>query len=110
MGKYLIRSSYTAEGLKGVLKEGGTGRRAAVEKAIQGVGGEVEAFYFAYGETDVFIIVDIPDPAGIIALSLVANTTGAAQVSVTPLITAEEIDRATHIAAAAAAAYRPPGK
>lgn len=110
MGKYLIQTSYTTEGLKGVLKEGGTGRRAAMEKAIQSVGGQIEAFYFAFGKTDVYIVADIPDQAGVIALSLISNAAGAVSSSVTPLITPEEIDQATRIAATVSAAYRPPGK
>lgn len=110
MGKYLLQSSYTVDGLKGVLKEGGIARRAAVEKAVQSVGGAVEAFYFAFGKTDVFVIIDVPDQSGVIALSLIANAAGTSHVSVTPLITSEEIDQATRIAATAGSAYRAPGQ
>jgi uncharacterized protein with GYD domain len=94
MPKYLIKASYTAEGAKGLMKAGGTARRAAVQKMIKGLGGKLEAFYFAYGADDVFAICDLPDAASGIAASLVINASGAVHSSTTPLITPEEIDAA----------------
>ena len=61
MPKMLIKASYTAEGARGLIKEGGSGRRATVQKLIEGMGGKMEAFYFAYGEADAYLIVDMPD-------------------------------------------------
>ena len=61
MPKYLIQASYTADGVQGLLKDGGLKRRAAAEQAIKGLGGRLEAFYFAFGDTDVFAIADAPD-------------------------------------------------
>jgi uncharacterized protein with GYD domain len=104
MAKFLVKASYTAEGAKGLVKEGGSGRRAAVQKLIESVGGKVEAFYFAYGEHDAFVIADM-DPASGIALSLAVNASGAVRLSTVPLITAEEMDAA----AKKSVAYRPPG-
>ncbi len=95
MPKMLIKACYSPEGAKGVLKEGGTARRAVVQKAVEGLGGKVEAFYFAYGEADAFVIVDMPDAAAGLALSLTVNGTGAVRLSTTPLITPEEIDQAS---------------
>jgi uncharacterized protein with GYD domain len=94
MAKLLIKASYTAEGAKGLLKEGGTGRRAAVQKLIEGVGGKMEAFYFAYGDADAYLIIDAPDATDAIALSLAVNASGVVNLSTTPLITAEEMDAA----------------
>ncbi|MGH8709851.1 MAG: GYD domain-containing protein [Burkholderiales bacterium] len=105
MAKYLIKVSYTVEGTKGLLKEGGSSRRAAVAQMIQGMGGKLEAFYFAFGEPDVFAIMDVPDAAAAAAISLVVNSKGAAQVSTTPLITPEEIDAACK----KSVTYRAPG-
>jgi uncharacterized protein with GYD domain len=105
MAKYLIKSTYTTEGTKGLLKEGGSGRRAAVAQMVQGMGGKLEAFYFAFGETDVFSIIDVPDAVSAAALSLAVNSKGGAQVSITPLITPEEIDAACK----KSVAYRAPG-
>ncbi|HXZ95570.1 MAG TPA: GYD domain-containing protein [Burkholderiales bacterium] len=105
MAKFLIKASYTVEGTKGLLKEGGSGRRAAVAQMIQGMGGKLEAFYFAFGEPDVFAIIDVPDAIAAAAASLVINSRGGAQVSTTPLITPEEIDAACK----KSVAYRAPG-
>ena len=77
----------------------GSGRRAAVTRAIEAAGGKVEAFYFAYGQDDTIIIADYPDAASATAMSLVGNSTGVVRVSMTPLITVEEMDRAVNKAA-----------
>ena len=106
MPKYLIQANYVGDGLKGLLKEGGSSRRAAVEKLFSSVGGRVESFYYAFGDTDLFIIGDVPDNVSVAALSLIVNATGAATAKVTVLLTAEEIDAA----AKKTLAYRPPGQ
>ena len=105
MPKFLIKSCYTAEGAKGLQKDGGTGRRAAVEKVIGSVGGKVDSFYFAYGDVDAYVIVDLPDQATAIALSTTVNASGAVKISTVPLITPEEMDLGTK----KSIAYRPPG-
>ena len=57
MARYLVQANYVGEGLQGLLKEGGSGRRAAVEKLFASVGGKVEAFYYAFGDTDLFTLL-----------------------------------------------------
>jgi uncharacterized protein with GYD domain len=94
MPKYLITASYTADGAKGLLVEGGSGRRAVIQKALQSVGGSLESMYFAYGETDVIIIADVPDAVSGLALSLATNASGTVNTTTTPLITVEEMDAA----------------
>jgi len=106
MPKYLVQANYVGEGLKGLLKEGGSSRRAAVEKLFGSVGGKVEAFYYAFGDTDLFVIADAPDNVTAAALSLIVNAAGTATAKVTVLLTAEEIDAATK----KTATYRPPGQ
>jgi uncharacterized protein with GYD domain len=106
MPKYLAQANYVGEGLKGLLKEGGSSRRAAIEKLFESVGAKVEAFYYAFGDTDLFIIADAPDNVTVAALSLIVNAAGAATAKVTVLLTAEEMDAA----AKKTASYRPPGK
>jgi uncharacterized protein with GYD domain len=106
MAKYLVQANYVGEGIKGLLKDGGTGRRAAVEKLIGSVGGKVEAFYYAFGDTDLFVIADIPDNVTAAALSLTVNAVGAATAKITVLLTAEEVDAA----AKKTPNYRPPGQ
>jgi uncharacterized protein with GYD domain len=105
MAKYFIKASYNAEGAKGLLKEGGTARRASVQKIIEGAGGKLEAFYFVYGDDDAYVIADMPDAASGLAISLAVNASGAVRASMLPLITPEEIDAATK----RPVAYRAPG-
>jgi uncharacterized protein with GYD domain len=105
MPKYLIKAAYAAEGSRGLLKEGGTGRRTSVQKVIENLGGKVEAFYFAYGEYDAYAIIDFPDANAGLALSLTVNSSGAVRISSVPLITPEELDAACKMTIP----YRPPG-
>lgn len=105
MARYLSRAHYTQEGLKGLLKEGGSSRRDVVAKLYESVGGKLESFYYAFGETDLFAIGEAPDNVTAAALSLIVNSVGAATVTVTPLLTPEEIDRAVKVAGT----YRAPG-
>jgi uncharacterized protein with GYD domain len=106
MPKYLWRARYTAQGTRGLVKAGGSKRRKAVEAALRTVGGTLEAFYFALGEVDVYIIADVPDNVSITAASLVINAAGAVSVNTTALLTPDELDQAAkqyrHLA------YRPP--
>jgi uncharacterized protein with GYD domain len=106
MPKYLMHGSYTGEGIKGLAKDGGTGRRQAAEAAIKGLGGSLEAFYFAFGQDDLYLILDMPDAESAAALSLAINGAGAFQVQTVPLISPEEMDRATK----KTVTYRPPGR
>jgi uncharacterized protein with GYD domain len=105
MPKFLIQATYTPEGTKGLLKEGGSGRRAAVEQVVSGLGGKVEAMYFAFGEDDLVMIVDFPDPVSMAAVSLTVKATGALHTRATPLLTLEEIDDAVR----RQVTFRPPG-
>jgi len=105
MAKYLLQVSYTREGVQGVLKEGGTGRKAMVENLVAGVGGSLEMFYFAFGKDDVVTVVDVADNATAAAIAMKVGASGAATVSTTVLLTPEEIDRA----AQTEVDYRAPG-
>lgn len=105
MGKYLWMATYTADGAKGLLNEGGTGRRSAIEKLVGGVGGKIESFYYAFGEDDVFLIVDLPDDTTAAGVSLAVAATGAVRIKTITLLTPEQIDEA----AKRKVEYRPPG-
>jgi uncharacterized protein with GYD domain len=106
MAKYLFKVSYTAEGAKGLMKEGGSKRRAAAEAAARGAGAHVESFYFALGETDAFVVIDAPDNVSVAAVALAVNAAGAVRVQTTVLLTPEEFDQV----AKKAPAYTPPGR
>jgi uncharacterized protein with GYD domain len=105
VAKYLFEASYTVEGLKGLLKEGGSKRRKAVAKAIEGLGGTLEAFYYAFGKNDVYGIADLPDHVSTTAFALMVNVAGTATVKTVVLMTPEEVDEAVK----KTVAYRPPG-
>ncbi len=105
MAKYLFQGSYTEAGTKGLLKAGGSSRRQAIEQAIKSLGGKLETVYYAFGETDAYVIADLPDPIGAMAFSLITNASGAAKVKTTVLLTPEEVDQATK----KSVEYRPPG-
>ena len=94
MPKYLAQVNYIGEGIKGLIKEGGSSRRAAIEKLFDSAGARVEAFYYAFGDTDLFVIADAPDNVTAAALSLIVNSAGAATAKVTVLLTPDEIDEA----------------
>ena len=94
MAKYLVEASYTSEGAKGLIKDGGSKRRTAAEQAIKNAGGILEAFYFAFGNRDAFVIIDAPDHATVAAASLAINASGAVRTKTTVLLSAEEIDQA----------------
>jgi uncharacterized protein with GYD domain len=106
MPKYLVNASYTEEGLKGLLKDGGSRRREAVAQLVKGLGGTLEAFYFAFGDDDIFAIMDLPDNVSATASSLVINAAGAAKMKITVLLTPEEVDQATKTSVD----YSPPGR
>ena len=106
MAKYLIKATYTADGSRGLLTDGGTKRRTAAEEALKSAGGRVEAFYFALGETDAFVIVDAPDHVTVSAASLAINASGAVRTQTVVLLTPEEIDQATK----KSVSYRAPGR
>jgi uncharacterized protein with GYD domain len=106
MPKYLIQGSYSDEGLKGLLKEGGSKRREAAEETVKGAGGRLEAFYYAFGKYDFVIIADLPSNVDATAVSLTANLSETLQSHMTVLITPEEVDQATK----KTVKFRPPGK
>jgi uncharacterized protein with GYD domain len=92
--KYLFNASLMPEGAAGLLKQGGTARREVVKRAVEGLGGTLDAFYFAFGDTDVIGIVDLPDAAAATAFSLTVSSSGTVGVRTTVLITPEEVDQA----------------
>ena len=105
MPKYLFHGSYTAAGVKGLLKDGGTGRRAAAQQLAQSVGGKIESFYYAFGTDDFYLIADMPDHESAAAVSLTVAASGAISLNTIVLMTPEQVDGA----AKKTVQYRPPG-
>lgn len=106
MPKYLFQGNYVGEGLKGLLTEGGSKRRETLEQTLRAMGGTLEAFYYAFGDDDVFTIVDLPDNVSTAALALIVNASGAVKIKTTVLLTPEEVDQVTK----KSVDYRPPGQ
>ena len=106
MAKFLIKASYNVDGIKGVMKEGGTRRVAAVQRALSGLGGSVESFYFAFGGDDVYVIVEAPDNGAAAAMAAAVGASGAmSSYETVVLLTPAEIDAAMNLAVD----YQPPG-
>jgi uncharacterized protein with GYD domain len=105
MPMYLFEASYTLDGVKGVQSSGGTSRRDAIAKLAESVGGRMEAFYFAFGDHDVYTILELPDNESAAAIALDVNATGGAAVRTVVLLTPEEVDTA----AQRSVDYRAPG-
>ena len=106
MPKYLVQASYVGEGLKGLIKEGGTKRHETVAQVVESMGGKLESFYYAFGDYDVVGVAEMPDNASSVAFSLMINASGVINAKTTVLLTPEEIDQAT----TKVVDYRPPGQ
>jgi uncharacterized protein with GYD domain len=106
MPKYLIQARYTTEGIQGLVSDSASGRRADVQAAVKALGGKVEAFYYAFGDDDVVVILDLPNAITAAALGLTIAGSGAARVRTTPLLTVEDVDQALEIRIQ----YRAPGE
>ena len=105
MGRYLIHGSYTRDGIAGVAKEGGSGRVKAVTALIEGLGGRVESFDFAFGKDDFIVIVDMPSNVSVAAAGIAVGAAGGAVTQTTVLLTPAEVDAA----ARTSTNYRRPG-
>ena len=106
MPKYLLQVNYTAEGARGLVKDGGSARRAAAQKVAESLGGRIESMYFAFGDTDAYVIAEMPDNASVAAITLTLAASGGATARTTVLMTPEEMDQATR----KSPVYRPPGQ
>jgi len=107
MPKYLVQASYTTEGLKGLQKDKASGRKGAVSKAIEGLGGKLESIYFAFGADDVVVIFDLPDNIAAARLAIAVGASGLIRTRTTPLLTVEEVDQALE---APDIGFRAPGR
>lgn len=106
MAKYLFEATYTAAGAKGVAQEGGSGRRAAIAKMTESMGGKLESFYYAFGGVDAYVIADLPDNVTAAAIALAVNQGGGATVKTVVLVTPEDMDKAGK----KSVDYRAPGR
>jgi uncharacterized protein with GYD domain len=106
VSKYLIKASYSPEGIKGVMSKGGTARVEAIKQLVSGVGGSMESFYFAFGGDDVYIVVDAPSHEAMAAVAGRVTSTGVlSSYETVVLLTAEQLDAAANMSVD----YTPPG-
>ena len=105
MPKFLVKARYTAAGAKGIQSGGGTSRREVIAKMAEGLGGSLESFYFAFGETDAYVVLDLPDNRSAAAAATAGGASGAAGSEVVVLLTPEDVDAAAGLSVD----YRPPG-
>jgi len=106
MPKCMLNVTYNAEGMKGLIKEGGTGRRATVADMIGALGGRLESFHYSAGGTTVYAVADVPDTTTVAAVTMAIRASGMMDIETTMLLTPEEIDQA----AKKSVNYRSPGK
>ncbi|SCL20484.1 Uncharacterized protein, contains GYD domain [Micromonospora rhizosphaerae] len=106
MPKFLLQSTYTIEGLKGLITDGGSKRVDVVRKTIEASGGRLESMYFSFGKNDTYVVFDLPDHKSAAALALAIRAAGGLDSRITPLLTAEEVDEAVRVKEA----YEPPGR
>jgi uncharacterized protein with GYD domain len=105
VAKYMLIGSYTSEGAKGLLKEGGTSRREAAAKAIASAGGTLESFYLGFGTDDYYVVADMPDHASVAAAALTIAASGTSRARTIVLLTPEDVDKASQVSID----FRPPG-
>jgi uncharacterized protein with GYD domain len=109
MPKYLFYGNFTDDGLKGILKEGGTSRWKAVDQLAKGLGGTLESYYYAFGDIDFYVVMDLPNPVSAAAGSLIANAAGTTALKTAVLLSLEDMDQVADLAKETMAQYRPPG-
>ncbi len=101
----MIQAKYVGEGVRGLMSEGGTGRRNAIDRLVKSLGGRLDSVYYAFGDTDIFVIAEMPDAVSAAATSLITNASGLVEVKTTVLLTVEQMDEA----AKKTPSYRAPG-
>jgi uncharacterized protein with GYD domain len=106
MAKYLLKIKYDAEGIGGVMRDGGSARRAAADDIVKSVGGSVESYYFAFGDDDAYAICELPDNTAAATVAMTVTSTGRVSISTVALLTVAEMDA---VAKANKLPYRPPG-
>jgi uncharacterized protein with GYD domain len=97
LAKFLVRAAYTAQGMSGLGKEGGTARAEVVRSLVENSGGRLEVLYFAFGEYDLYLVADLPDNVTAAALGIAVRSAGGVDAHVVALITPEEIDAAAQL-------------
>lgn len=105
MARFMFKVSYSKEGMQGVIKEGAANRKTFIEKMAAEMGGSISSFDFAFGDTDVYVISEMPDHINAAAVATAVAASGAASIETVVLLSADDVDRAIE----KHAPYRAPG-
>ena len=105
MPHYLIQVAYNTSGIAGLVKEP-QDRIEKVRPAIEGLGGRIECAYYAFGEHDIVLTVEMPDNSAAAAMALAVGAGGAvSSYTTTVLLTPDEATQAMR--QAAESVYKP---
>jgi uncharacterized protein with GYD domain len=105
MPHYLIQVGYNSQGVAALVKEP-QDRIEKVRPAVEALGGRIESAYYAFGEHDIVLTVEMPDNAAAAAMALAVGAGGAvSSYSTTVLLTPEEAVKA--MGQAAESVYKP---
>jgi uncharacterized protein with GYD domain len=107
MAHYMLQASFTSEAWAKMVNEP-QNREQAIRPVIEKLGGKLLGYWFAFGESDAVVIVQMPDNVSAAAAALAAAAGGAVKsVKTTPLMSVEEGMQAMR--KAGTAGYRAPG-
>ena len=94
MPKIMAKVSYTAEGMAALHRDGAVARQKMIGEMISSMGGTLEGVYWAFGDTDAYVIGDVPDLETAAAGALAAAASGQSSLETVILLTAEQVDAA----------------
>jgi uncharacterized protein with GYD domain len=90
MPHYLLQAAYTPDAWQALVKNPHS-RIEAVRPAIEQLGGKLVGGWFAFGDYDTILIIELPSSVDAAALSIAASAGGSCKaVKTTPLLTAAE--------------------
>ena len=104
---YLTKFAMTAEAWSKFIKQP-EDRRKEVARLLEGAGGKLHGYWYAFGDHDGYVLIESPDNTAVAsALMTVAGSGAFTSVSTTVLMTVEEALEA--VRQAKDITYRPPG-
>jgi uncharacterized protein with GYD domain len=106
MSTYFMQGKYTVDGIKGLIKEGGSRRNEEVTKLVSSVGGTLRSLSFAATSPTWFVVMDLPERGSVAAITATIIGSGAVTVDqCVEIMTPAQLDAAVK----KMPAYRPPG-
>ncbi len=106
MALYMFEAAFTSDAWA-TLAKNPQDRTEAVRTLLQGIGGKLISYYFAFGDYDAVVVAELPDNGAAAATSIAVAAGGAIRaVKTTPLLSVQEGVEAMR--KAGQANYRPP--